>query len=144
MQRKLTNPHDKLFRALIERTDLAWEMVREQLPQELIDRTAGWSFERLPDSVVDHELELELCNGLFRMQDPEGKEPDVYLILARLSEYDPLYVYKCGQNAIKILNWHIRQDFATSALRPLVIPFLVYHGKKPWLSYSQTGQVIVN
>ena len=140
MRTKPTNPHDRLFRALVQRPDLGPELVRSCLPQYFAELLADRPIERVPDSIIDQELRLYECDCLFRIPAVNGDDQDVFILIERKSVIDRKALYQVDRYVAAIRHWSIRQRSVSTGLYPLVIPILLYHGRTKWngpLSFLQ-------
>ena len=140
MRTKPTNPHDRLFRALVQRPDLGPELVRSCLPQQFAELLADRPIERVPDNIIDQEMRLHQCDCLFRIPAIDGSDQDVYVLIERKSDIDWTVPFKVNRNVAFIRDWGVRQESASPELYPLVIPILLYHGGTKWngpLSFLQ-------
>ena len=132
MRRRLGSAHDRLFRALLERQDLVAELLRSFLPEDFALRTMDWSIVPIRDSFIREDLKLRQCDGLFRMQDPEGNEPDIIFLLEHKSVQDPWAPLQITEYVSRVWNRYRQQDSASPDLVPGIIPILIYQGKDPW------------
>ena len=140
MRTKPTNPHDRLFRALVQRPDLGPELVRSCLPQYFAELLADRPIERVPDNIIDQELRLYECDCLFQIPALNGDDQDVFILIEHKSVIDRKVVYQVDRYVAAIRHWSIRQRSDSTGLYPLVIPILLYHGKTKWngpLSFLQ-------
>ena len=132
MRKRPTNPHDRLFRALVQRPDLGPELVRSCLPQHFAELLADRPIERVPDNIIDQELRLHQCDCLFRFPAIDGNDQDVYALIEHKSAIDWTVPFQVNRYVAVIRDWDIRQRSVSLRRYPLVIPVLLYHGRTKW------------
>jgi hypothetical protein len=62
------NPHDKFFKEIFSRLDLAEDFFRHYLPPAIAEKIKPDSLERLNDTFIDENLKLHLADLLFRVE----------------------------------------------------------------------------
>jgi len=72
---ELVNPHDKLFRALLDDPIRAETLIREYLPPALRDRLADARPELVDGTFVDARLRGSQSDRLFQVRLKSGKLP---------------------------------------------------------------------
>ena len=129
MTTELSNPHDLLFRALIESPSRGAELLRSHLPDKVLDLIADRPFERLPESFIDANLRMHLSDGLFRTETSEGEEAYLYVLMEHKPAHDPWIPLQVARYVLCVWEWHSRQSFARPGVLPPVILVLIFHGR---------------
>lgn len=131
------NPHDKFFKASFSDIDTAKDFLDNYLPSELRKRIDLGTLEAAKGSFVDQELE-EYHSDLLYSVEISGKEAYLYVLIEHKSyPYKPI-VFQLLKYMIRI--WE--KELKTEKKLPVIIPLVVYHGKKRWyISESLSGLI---
>ncbi len=132
MVRKPGAPNDRLFRALVARSDRGARLVRSLLPPEVAVLVADVPIERVPGSFVDEGLRLHQTDALFRAELLDGGPAWIYFLVEHKAERDPWAPLQMARYVLRIWDWHAGQPDARPGILPPVIPLLVHHGRGPW------------
>jgi predicted transposase/invertase (TIGR01784 family) len=127
------NPHDSLFRALLEDPQRARALIRDYLPAEITAQLADASPEPMEGSFVDDALRGSQSDRLFRVQLVSGRPAYIYTLLEHKSAPDTRTPVQLLGYMARIWQRHITETGGDAARRlPPIIPLVVYHGQAPW------------
>jgi predicted transposase YdaD len=127
------NPHDNLFRALLEDPQRARALLRDYLPAELTAQLADVPPEPMAGSFVDDALRGSQSDRLFRVQLVSGRPAYIYTLLEHKSAPDARTPVQLLGYMARIWQRHITETGGDAARRlPPIIPLVVYHGQAPW------------
>jgi predicted transposase/invertase (TIGR01784 family) len=128
-KKRLSSPHDMLFKAVFTRPSHAEEVLLAKMPEHL---AAIFHFEtlRLRDtSHVDESLAEQIADVVLVCDTDEGHPVEIPFILEHKSyvpPYPPFQIMSYQQN---LWRWQIR----SAGQRPTpIIPILFYHGREDW------------
>ncbi|AUB79904.1 Rpn family recombination-promoting nuclease/putative transposase [Candidatus Thiodictyon syntrophicum] len=129
---ELVNPHDKLFRALLDDPIRAETLIREYLPPALRDRLADARPELVDGTFVDARLRGSQSDRLFQVRLKSGKPLLLYVLLEHKSTPDPGTPIQLLGYSARI--WERYGEGRTEKLRalPPIIPLVFYHGSAVW------------
>jgi predicted transposase/invertase (TIGR01784 family) len=126
---ELRNPHDLFFRETFSRPEVARDFMTEYLPAKVVAVLDLNSLELQKDSFIDPELREHFSDLLYRVQQRDGNEANVYLLLEHKSSPDV-------QVALQLLRYMVRhwERAQREKVKPLppIIPVVVYHGQEKW------------
>lgn len=120
------SPHDALFKAAFTRLDNAAGLIRSVLGPTLSDEIDWETLERRPGSFVDERLAQRHSDLLFGVQ-LGGREVLVYVLVEHQSTPDPSMPWRMWLYVTRIWAREAEGDRL-----PLVIPIVVYHGRRRW------------
>jgi predicted transposase/invertase (TIGR01784 family) len=127
-------PHDSLFRAAFSSRRRAVNFLRKFLPKEIVSKV-NWSslkVENIPG--VAASLRQNRNDLIYRLNWKEGttqREARIFVLLEHQSQPEHLMVFRILEYCVLV--WREFQQ-ATKAAKflPLILPVVVYLGKKPW------------
>ena len=131
MGNTLPNPHDRLFKALMEDPERAGFLLRESLPRQLTDKMVG-DPQPVEGSFIDDNLGGSYSDRLFQVTLKEGRSAFIYTLIEHKSHPDmgvPLQLMGYRQRI-----WTRYAQDKAELLRklPPIITLLVYHGAESW------------
>jgi predicted transposase YdaD len=127
LKKQLNTPHDKLFRAVLQRPGNAASELRKALPA-WINAEVDWDrLELCPGVFLSDRLEQRETDLLFRARFRDREEL-VYLLLEHQSRPDRWMPIRISEYVLAIWNKHRKEDSGASL--PMVIPVVVHSGHK--------------
>ena len=135
--KKLTNtPHDKIFRLNLNNIEVAKDLLKNYLPQLILKKINLRNLTICPNSYITSELEENVSDILYKTSILESKE-DCYIYTLVEHQATPLWdmPIRIAQYQLAIIDSHIRQNPKQRKI-PIVIPLLVYNGKKTPYPFS--------
>jgi len=126
---ELSNPHDKLFRALLCDPERARDFLRDHLPNAVSGRLAPDLPEILDGSFVDEALSGSQSDLLMKLRLASGGEAFAYVLVEHKSTPDPMLPLQLASYMVRI--WKRHAGTGRGGLPP-IIPVVVYHGADRW------------
>ena len=87
--RRSVNPHDKFFKDIWSRPEVAWDFLLRYLPSQVTSRFVPGSLQLTRDSFVDAALREHFSDLLYRVQLQDAGEAFIYILLEHKSSPDP-------------------------------------------------------
>ena len=137
-------PHDALFRALLEDTTRAGRLIRDYLPERFAELVSDEPVQLIDGSFVDEELRTSQSDRLFKVRLKEDRPIFIYTLLEHKSTVDagtPLQIMDYMQ---RIWQCYTGDDVKRLQALPMIIPLVFYHGLARWtvpLSVFETTDV---
>jgi predicted transposase/invertase (TIGR01784 family) len=126
----LTNPHDKFFKEIFGKPDLAADFVRNYLPQTIVNSFDLASLEVQKESFVDEKLEESFADLIYRVRLKNSRETAFVCLLFEHKSSPDKWV------ALQILGYLLKcwERLRTQKAKtlPLIFPVLFYHGEAKW------------
>ena len=126
---KPENPHDRFFKETLGDPALAAEFLQLYLPPEVANLLDTSRLVIGDTSMADLKLETHLADLLFRVGLKTGGDAYIYVLPEHKS-------YPDKWAGLQLLSYATRLWEAAKARKskrlPVVIPVVVYHGKRPW------------
>ena len=125
-------PHDALFRALLEDTTRAGTLIREYLPETFAKLVSDEPAQLVDGSFVDEELRASQSDRLFKVRLTDGRPAFIYALLEHKSTVDagtPLQIMGYMQ---RIWRRFAGDDVKRLLALPMIIPLVFYHGLARW------------
>jgi predicted transposase YdaD len=127
-----TQPHDKLFKGLLDQPGTAGALLRERLPPEIACLLTDDPPELLDGEFVDEALQGSQSDRLFRAWLKAGGEVLLYVLIDHKSSPEPGIILQLLGYMVRI--WTRHAGGKAEALRslPPILPLVVYHGASEW------------
>lgn len=123
----VTNPHDKTFKLMFKETRIAEDVMRVNLPDEIVADFDTSTIALVDGSFVTAELNETYSDVLYRVKS-STHEVYVSFLFEHKSSPDKLASIQVGKYIYSIWEEHLR---ANNEL-PIVVPIVFYHGLAPW------------
>ena len=120
----IINPHDKFVKDVISSTANAIDILNSGLTKEISEQINWSSITRESGSFISKELKEFQSDALFSMKTKKKSELNIYLLFEHKS-------YVEG-NIYSQLGSYIWQIYRKQKQLTLIVPFVLYHGKKRW------------
>jgi len=127
---EISNPHDKFFKEVFTTRDSAEEFLRHYLSENVVGLLDLDSLEYTKDTFVDTQFKEYFSDLLFRTQLKDGSPGYVYILFEHKSYQEPLAAFHLLRYMVKI--WEMLLKKREEPGFPVIIPLVVYHGKKGW------------
>jgi len=124
-----TQPHDKLFKGLLDQPGTAGALLRERLPPEIAALLADQPPELVDGEFVDQALRGSQSDRLFKAKLKSGGEVLLYVLIDHKSTPSAGILLQLLGYMVRI--WVRHAGDRAEALRHLP-PLVVYHGAEPW------------
>ncbi|MBX3010822.1 MAG: Rpn family recombination-promoting nuclease/putative transposase [Caldilineaceae bacterium] len=151
---EISNPHDRFFREVFSRLELAREFLSKQLPTA-IAVTIDWaSLSLRPGSFLDEELQQYFSDLLFRANLQTGEPAYVYILLEHKSYPEWFTGLQLLRYQVEI--WEqVRKETKANEAQPVkskktktrtklppIFPLVIYQRKRPWHAPQQFHDLI--
>ncbi|MCG5502102.1 Rpn family recombination-promoting nuclease/putative transposase, partial [Ectothiorhodospira lacustris] len=131
MGNTLPNPHDTLFKALLEDPERASALLRESLPKALTDKMAD-DPRPVDGSFIDENLRGTHSDRLFQVALRDGRSAFIYTLIEHKSWPDMGAPLQLMGYRHRIWTRHAQDKPEQLRKLPPIITLLVYHGRTPW------------
>ena len=129
----LISPHDKFFKEIFGKPELAADFVRHYLPQSIVNSLDLTSLEVQKESFLDEKLEESFADLIYRVRLRNSQETAfVCLLFEHKSSPDKWVALQILTYLVKF--WERLKTQKAKSL-PLIFPVLFYHGEAKW-NYS--------
>ena len=127
-----TQPHDKLFKGLLDQPGTAGALLRERLPAEISSLLTDDPPELLDGEFIDEALRGSQSDRLFRVALKGGGDVLLYVLIDHKSTPEPGIILQLLGYMVRI--WLRYAGGKAEALRslPPILPLVVYHGAGEW------------
>ncbi|OJT21354.1 hypothetical protein BO221_26385 [Archangium sp. Cb G35] len=123
----MSGPHDLFARYTFGHPERAAAELRAVLPAHVVSEVDWSSLRREPVSVVDPELRETESDLLFTARLHTGQSLLLYVLLEHQSSVDSWMALRMLRYVVRqVERW--RQEHPESALLPVIIPLVMYHG----------------
>ncbi len=143
----ITNPHDKFFREVWSRQDIAVDFLANYLPEDVSKHLQLDTLEIQKDSFIEKHLKEHLSDLLYRVKLADGVEGFVYMLFEHKSYPDHFvtvhllrYMGAIWQQYLKNMS---KCERNRSSGLPLIVPLVFYHGTEDWYPRS-LGKLVEN
>ena len=137
----LTNPHDKFFKEIFGKPELAADFVRNYLPPAIVNSLDLASLEVQKESFVDEKLEENFADLIYRVRLRNSQETAFVCLLFEHKSSPDKWV------ALQILGYLLkfweRLKANKAKTLPLIFPVLFYHGETRW-NYSASFSALLD
>jgi recombination-promoting nuclease RpnB len=128
----ISKAHDHFFRMAMSDKRVAREFFIAHLPQDILSVIKLDHLELQTGTYIDDMRKEAIADMLFKTTIAEC-EGYIYLLTDHQSKPDALMPFRILKYTCNIIDQHLKGS--KSKLIPLIVPFVVYHGKQPW-NYS--------
>lgn len=139
-KQNINKPHDHYFRQAMSNPHVAREFFESHLPQELLKHIDLNYLESYQESFIDNLREENIVDILFKTKFAD-KEILLYLLTEHQSTPCKLMPLRMLRYQLNAITHHMK--ITEKKEIPLIIPLVVYHGKKPWI-YSRNIKDLVS
>ncbi len=127
---ELTNPHDKFFKEIFGKPEIAADFVRNYLPPAIVNSLDLASLEVQKESFMDEKLEESFADLIYRVRLKKSQETAFVCLLFEHKSNPDKWV------ALQILSYLLkfweRLKAQKAKTLPLIFPVLFYHGEAKW------------
>lgn len=128
----LSNPHDSLFRALVEDGPRGDLLIREHLPSDIVALLAEVPLRGVDGSFIDEALRQSQSDRLFEATLKDGRDALIYVLLEHKSYPDPDTPLQILRYMVRIWTARVGRGETESRVLPAIIPLVFYHGARHW------------
>ena len=137
----IATPHDRFFKALMDRSAAAGALLRERLPPEIAIRLTDDLPVLMPGSFVDPNMGESHTDRLFRARLRGGGEVLIYVLIEHKSSRDPRVGFQLLKYMVRI--WEaVDRDANGQGRLPPIVPLVLYHGTQRWDSPGRFSDMV--
>lgn len=127
------NPHDRFFKEVFTRKEVAAEFFQLYLPTDLVNRLDLTSLTYLKDSFVTKELQEYYSDLLFKVSLKDGSPAYLYILLEHKSYAEKTTALQLLRYILSIWEMTLKKKQKGEALTfPVILPVVLYHGAESW------------
>jgi predicted transposase/invertase (TIGR01784 family) len=125
----ITNPHDRFFKEVFSRPDVAEDFLVHYLPPDVSSLLRPGTFRLSKGSFVDANLREYFSDLLYQVNFQSGEQGFVYILFEHKSYPAPDIAFQLLRYMTRI--WEHATKHTLGSL-PAVIPIVLYHGTVKW------------
>ena len=138
----LNSPHDRFFKAVFGRTEVAAEFLARYLPAE-VAATVDWTTLRAEkETFLDPQLTQHPADLLYAVTLRGGEAGYVYLLFEHKSYVEARINLDLLRYRVRI--WEQWLQDGNSGLLPVIIPVAFYHGAARWGVKRQFAETVMD
>ena len=122
--------HDNFFKSTFSDIEVAKDFIQTNLSEAILSKVNLKTLTISKDSFVDIKLKEKYSDTLYNVKINE-KDAYIYFLFEHKSEEDKLVALQLLKYMVEIWYLHLKQNKNNKKL-PLIIPLLIYHGRKKW------------
>jgi predicted transposase/invertase (TIGR01784 family) len=131
----INNNHDIYIQKMLGKIENVRSFLENYLPKELIPLLDLDYLELFKDKFVDEKLNPHLSDLIFKTKTKTNKKVFIYTLFEHKSFYDKYSV-------LQLLKYMaLCYEKIKSKKMPIIIPLLIYHGKKEWKSANNLNHL---
>jgi len=127
---ELSNPHDRFFKEVFSRQEVALDFLRNYLPGDVLDCLDEETLYLTKDSFVDKGSDAYFSDLLYRVSLRDGADSYVYVLFEHKSYPAPLIAFHLLRYMVRIWEQYLKQELSEKLLP--IIPVVIYHGAAKW------------
>ena len=128
---EISQPHDRLFKALLSTPETAGALLREYLPHEVVRLLAPEPPQLVEGSFVEENLRPYYSDRLFEVKTISGRSICFYVLIEHKSFEDGKAGWQIFRGISAFLEQKARENEKWRQL-PAVLALLVYNGAQEW------------
>ncbi|HMX68671.1 MAG TPA: Rpn family recombination-promoting nuclease/putative transposase, partial [Accumulibacter sp.] len=136
----LHSPHDRFFKAVFGRTEVAAEFLQRFLPVAASAALDWTTLRAARDSFLDADLALHSADLLYAVDQCAGGVSFVHVLFEHKSYLEPRISLDLLRYRVRI--WEQWLNAGNSGRLPLVLPVVVYHGATRWRISRQFAEEV--
>ncbi|MEL6340907.1 MAG: Rpn family recombination-promoting nuclease/putative transposase, partial [Myxococcota bacterium] len=137
----IDKPHDRYAKRLLQRPEVAADILGFVLPEALAAALDLASIESAGTEFVDARLQQTEPDIVLKMKTVNGAQALLFVVLEHQSSVDPWMAYRMSRSTMRLWeSWRAKNRKAS--LLPVVIPVVLYHGDAPWQAEANIGELI--
>lgn len=130
-------PHDAYFRRMMADKEVAKSFLQQHLPARIQEVINFDSLEQVPDRFIPKNLRNSICDILYKVEMGHS-DGYLYTLIEHQSSNDPLLPLRVWRYMTQIMEKFSIDD----KLAPLVVPLVIYNGKRRFASPEVLDEVI--
>ena len=130
-------PHDAIFRALLEIPGFADALIRWLLPTDIVALLPDEPFMLVESSFVDSELRTTRADAVFSIRLTDGRT--LLVILEHKSSPEARTPLQMAEYMVSVWRSHVDREGWTPA--PVIVPIVVYQGARQWTAARSIAEL---
>jgi len=126
----IASPHDAAFKSAFQRKELACDLFKNYLPENIVKYTDMNQLELVNKSYVDERLKEKHSDIVYKTE-IRGKTAFLYILFEHQSSSDLWMIFRLLCYMVNIWKEYLDQNMNAEKL-PVIIPVVFYHGKAGW------------
>lgn len=135
---EVANPHDATFKKLFGKSEIAKDVIENNLPKEILNDLDMDTLEKLDGSFITEKLQETFSDIIYGVK-INNRDAYIALLLEHKSYKDKLTIFQVSRYIIDL--WSKVIEDGKKEL-PIVIPIVVYHGRGRWNYKKDTRELI--
>ena len=127
-----SQPHDRLFKKLLENKERTEVILREHLPENVAKLLAPDPPKLLSGEYIDESLHSSQSDCLFEVTLQDGNPLLIYVLVEHKSFVDPKTPLQLAGYMVNIWKRYAADHPERKTTLPPIIPLVFYHGKQDW------------
>jgi predicted transposase YdaD len=136
---KIENPHDKFFKEIFGKVEVAKDFLNNYLPENIMKVIDVDTLEPQKDSFIYEELQEVFSDMLFKVN-INNREGYVYILFEHKSYTSKDIAFQLLKYMLEI--WEAKIKKEKTYKLPVIIPLVIYHGKDRWNIRTTLGELI--
>lgn len=137
MPEQISSPHDRFFKEIWSRKEIARDFLRYYVPGEIVELLDLNSLRLDKESFVDADLRTHYSDLLYTLKLKDGGPAWVYILFEHKRSPERSTAFQLLRYIVRV--WErVSQDQSRTEMSP-VLPILIYHGDSAW-PYGETLQ----
>lgn len=136
----VNNPHDAVFRAAFRKKEVAGAFFRHWLPENIRKHMNFDTLEITDATYVDEKLRDKHSDIVYKAK-MKRRTVFLYLLFEHQSSPDPVMVFRVLCYMVNLWKEYRDQHPKTKKL-PMIVPLVLYHGKRKWKAPVQFREMI--
>lgn len=125
----MATPHDKFFKEMFSKKEVAESFIKNYFPQDLLELFNPDDLEITKDSFVDEDLKEFFSDVVYRVK-LNDHDAFIYCLFEHKSYPDKKVSSQLLKYMTKIWDLYLKQK--NSGKLPVILPLLIYHGGKSY------------
>jgi predicted transposase/invertase (TIGR01784 family) len=136
----MISPHDKFFKEMFSKKDVAESFLKHYLPEKLLSLVDTESLEISKNSFVDSNLKEYFSDIIYKIN-INNNPSYIYCLFEHKSYPDKNAAFQLLKYMTKTWELHLKQNMSIQL--PVILPLLIYHGDKRY-NVDKNFSAIVN
>jgi predicted transposase/invertase (TIGR01784 family) len=135
----LVNPHDKFFKQMFSKKEVARDFFDNYLPEELLKIVDTESLEIRKDSFIGADYKDRFSDLIYEVN-IRNEEGYIYCLFEHKSYTDKLVSLQLLKYLTRIWDLHLKQNKGEKL--PVILPIVIYHGQRKYNIKSNFNSLV--
>jgi predicted transposase/invertase (TIGR01784 family) len=128
--------HDEYFKKILTKETNAKSFIKNYLSEEIVSCLDLETLKIKPETFIDNKLKKHCTDVLYGIKTKTNKEIFIYTLIEHKSRYDKF-------TSLQLLRYMVEIYYKYKKINlPLVIPILIYNGKKEWKKVEDISSLL--